>query len=231
MNITAQGLVKFSGKKKVIDHLSFHLGEGGTLGIYGKSGSGKTLLMQMLAGATSPDEGEILYDGNAFPPDAAILKKKIGYLPQSNPLYPGMRILDFLLFLARLYQLNGAGYARVEKIISLCGLENEKSKTIRELSQGCKQRLGIAQVLIHDPDLLLLDEPVHGLDPRQTQELLSILKTVGEHKTMIVSSGEWSNIARLCPRMISFSAPPEEKFTQEEEEEEEENVLFNFPEE
>lgn len=216
MDVAIQHLVKFSGKQKTVDDLSFSISQGEILGIYGKSHSGKTTLMQMLAGIIAPDAGIITYNGEVFTPEALSVKKKIGYLPQSNPLYQYMRVLEFLLFLARLSQLPVTEiHGRVEKIISLCGLENEKFRAIRELSKGYRQRLGIAQVLIHDPELLLLDEPIHGLDPRQTQELQAIIKNVAEHKTVIICSNVWSNISRLCSRMIPLSTPPEEYNTQE----------------
>lgn len=203
MDIVVDNLTKFRDNRCVVDGLSFQLRRGEIIGLVGPSGVGKTTLMKMLAGLITPDQGTISYDNGRIHPRSYELKKSLGYLSEQNPLYGGMNVVEFLYFIAGLYQLPSPEKEhRIADILTLCHLDNETHKYIRKLSKGCRQRLGIAQAFLHNPELLILDRPVSGIDPKQTQLIKEIIKVAGEQKTVILSSRTTNEISSVCDRIF-----------------------------
>lgn len=203
MELTVQGLTKTYGPQKAVENLSFHLKEGELLGFLGPNGAGKTTTLRMLSGFMAPTSGEITFDGVPIYDDLMKYKQQIGYLPEHNPLYEEMFVMDFLDFIGKIQGLDKAFLRkRVAEMVSYCGIEKEKHKKIYELSKGYKQRVGIAQALLHDPDLLVLDEPTSGLDPNQIIEIRSLIKELGKSKAILLSSHILSEVEASCERVI-----------------------------
>ena len=206
MNVIVEDLTKIFEFQKAVDSVSFRAQKGEILGLLGPYGSGKSTPLRMLAGLLVPTQGIIRFDNYTHERNTNKIKKLIGYLPEQTPLYDSMNVIDFLFFLTKLYDVPRYKVtSRVLDMISLCGLEHEKHKLIRELSKGQRQRLGIAQALIHDPEVLLLDEPTTGLDPNQTFGIREIIKNIGQEKTIIISSHILSEIENTCDRVMIIS--------------------------
>ncbi|WP_294142095.1 ATP-binding cassette domain-containing protein [uncultured Sanguibacteroides sp.] len=206
MDIVVENLTKSFERKKAVESISFTAKKGEILGFLGPNGAGKTTIMKILSGFLYPDEGNIFYGNYSIYKHKAKIKRTIGYLAEHNPLYNEMNVIDFLFFIAKLYNIpRYKTTARVLDMLRLCGLENEKHKLIRELSKGYCQRLGMAQALIHDPDILILDEPTTGLDPNQIIEIRDIIKKVKEDKTIILSSHVLAEIETTCDRVMIMS--------------------------
>jgi ABC-2 type transport system ATP-binding protein len=203
MDIVVENLTKVFGTQKAVDNISFRVNTGEVLGFLGPNGAGKTTTMKAITTYLYPTSGDIHVGEYSIHEQAEEIKKRIGYLPESNPLYQEMPILDYLWFVAR---LQGIGKARIKErildMVHVCGLEGEKHKKIGELSKGYKQRVGLAQALIHDPEVLILDEPTSGLDPNQIVEIRELIKKIGREKTVILSSHILAEVEATCDRIM-----------------------------
>jgi len=203
MAIKVENLTKYYGDQKAVDHISFQIKTGEVIGFLGPNGAGKSTTMKMMTGFMSPSEGTVEIDGYDVQENPLIIKQKIGYLPENNPLYSDMAIIDYLWFCAEIQGLSRDMIrGRIREMIDLCGLGHEKHKNIDELSKGYRQRVGLAQAIIHDPDVLILDEPTTGLDPNQIIEIRSLIKKLGEEKTVILSSHILSEVEATCDRIL-----------------------------
>lgn len=203
MDVVVENLTKSFGFQKAIDDVSFSVKRGEILGFLGPNGAGKTTTMKIISCFLFPDQGNIYIDKYSIRKNAPKIKQVIGYLPEHNPLYDEMNVIDFLVFIANLHNIPHYKITpRVLDMIRMCGLENEKHKLIRELSKGYKQRVGLAQALIHDPKVLLLDEPTTGLDPNQIVEIRDVIKTIGREKTVILSSHILAEVEATCDKVL-----------------------------
>jgi ABC-2 type transport system ATP-binding protein len=203
MDIVVEHLTKRYGPQKAVDNVSFRVKAGEVLGFLGPNGAGKTTTMKAISCFIKPEEGDILVGGYSIHEHPEIIKKNIGYLAENNPLYQEMNIIDFLEFIAKLHGI--PKYLIPERILDMirtCGLEGEKHKLIGELSKGYQQRVGLAQALIHDPDILILDEPTTGLDPNQIVEIRELIKRIGKEKTVILSSHILAEVEATCDRIL-----------------------------
>jgi ABC-2 type transport system ATP-binding protein len=201
MSVRVDGLTKIYGEQKAIDKLSFQVEKGQILGFLGPNGAGKSTTMKILTGYLPPTEGFVEIGGldvQAFPKE---IRRLIGYLPENNPLYGDMYIKEYLHFVAGFYEIKNIT-ARVSEVIDLIGLTPEKHKKIGALSKGFKQRVGLAQAIIHDPEVLILDEPTTGLDPNQLIEIRSLIKDLGKEKTLIFSTHIMQEVTALCDRVL-----------------------------
>jgi ABC-2 type transport system ATP-binding protein len=200
MDIQIQNLSKSYGPQKAVDDISFEVKTGEILGFLGPNGAGKTTTMKMIASYLEPDEGRILIGGQ---PAGGHSKKHIGYLPEHNPLYTEMPVIDYLGFCAALQGLPQSEIpGRIREMVRVCGLDVEKHKYIRELSKGYRQRVGLAQAMIHNPDILILDEPTTGLDPNQIVEIRELIRKIGKEKTVILSTHILPEVEATCDRIL-----------------------------
>ncbi len=203
MDIVVDGITKTYGRQHAVDNLSFRVTTGEVLGFLGPNGAGKTTTMKAISGYLVPDYGDIQVGGISVLNNPGEVKKHIGYLPEHNPLYYDMPVIDFLGFIAGLHGVEKAQTEyRVAEMIRDCGLRSEKHKKIRELSKGYRQRVGLAQALIHDPEVLILDEPTTGLDPNQIVEIRDLIKNIGREKTVILSSHILAEVEATCDRIL-----------------------------
>lgn len=203
MDIVVEHLTKRYGPQKAVDNVSFRVKAGEVLGFLGPNGAGKTTTMKAISCFIKPEEGDILVGGYSIHEHPEMIKKNIGYLPENNPLYQEMNIIDFLEFIAKIHGI--PKYLIPERILDMvrtCGLEGEKHKLICELSKGYQQRVGLAQALIHDPEILILDEPTTGLDPNQIVEIRELIKRIGKEKTVILSSHILAEVEATCDRIL-----------------------------
>lgn len=203
MTVRVEGLTKMYGAQKALDQLSFEVEPGQILGFLGPNGAGKTTTMKIITGFLSPSAGEV-HIGDLDPGTQMMeIRKIIGYLPEHNPLYLDMYVKEFLGFIGRIYRLSGKVLdARIREVIEMTGLGVEQHKKIGMLSKGYRQRVGLAQALIHDPKILILDEPTTGLDPNQIVEIRKLIKEVGKDKTVIFSSHILSEVEAISDRVI-----------------------------
>ncbi len=203
MDINVNGITKTYGQQNAVDNLSFQVKTGEVLGFLGPNGAGKTTTMKAITGYLVTNSGDIEVGGVSVNEDPHEVKKHIGYLPENNPLYQDMPVIDYLKFIAA---LNGVEKEdtemRVTEMIQVCGLKSEKHKKIRELSKGYRQRVGLAQALIHNPEVLILDEPTTGLDPNQIIEIRELIKKIGREKTVILSSHILAEVEATCDRIL-----------------------------
>jgi ABC-2 type transport system ATP-binding protein len=203
MDIVVKNLTKKYGLQKAIDDLSFTVKTGEILGFLGPNGAGKTTTMNAITTYLVPDAGSISVGGYTLEKNKDEIKKHIGYLPEDNPLYEDMPIIDYLRFVAKLHSISSSMMEeKIGNVIETCGLEREKHKRIIELSKGYRQRVGLAQALIHDPDVLILDEPTVGLDPNQIKEIREMIKKIGKEKTVILSSHILAEVEATCDRIL-----------------------------
>ncbi|MBI9056284.1 MAG: ATP-binding cassette domain-containing protein [Labilibaculum sp.] len=203
MDIVVEHLTKRYGPQKAVDNVSFRVKAGEVLGFLGPNGAGKTTTMKAISCFIKPEEGDVLVGGYSIHEHPEMIKRNIGYLPENNPLYQEMNIIDFLEFIARIHGI--PKYLIPERILDMvrtCGLEGEKHKLIGELSKGYQQRVGLAQALIHDPEILILDEPTTGLDPNQIVEIRELIKRIGKEKTVILSSHILAEVEATCDRIL-----------------------------
>ena len=203
MDIVVNHLTKRYGPQKAVDNVSFRVKAGEVLGFLGPNGAGKTTTMKAISCYIKPELGDILVGGYSIHEHPEKIKKNIGYLPENNPLYQDMNIIDFLEFIAKIHGI--PKYLIPERILDMvrtCGLEGEKHKLIGELSKGYQQRVGLAQALIHDPEILILDEPTTGLDPNQIVEIRELIKRIGKEKTVILSSHILAEVEATCDRIL-----------------------------
>jgi len=203
MDIKIENLTKKYGVQRAVDHISFEVKTGEILGFLGPNGAGKTTTMQIITNYLAPHEGKIIIGGKDLREHANELKKHIGYLPESNPLYQEMPVIDYLRFCGGLQSIpNEKIDERVREMIRICGVEGEKHKKIGELSRGYKQRVGLAQAMIHDPEILILDEPTSGLDPNQIAEIRKLIRKLGKEKTVILSTHILPEVEATCDRIL-----------------------------
>lgn len=203
MDIVIEGLGKTYGPQRAVDNLSFEVKTGEILGFLGPNGAGKSTTMKMITGYLDIAEGDIRIGGRSVRQQAQHTKKHIGYLPEHNPLYLDMPVMDYLHFCAALQGVEKPQItARVREMIKLTGLNREKHKKIGELSKGYRQRVGLAQAMIHDPEVLILDEPTTGLDPNQIVEIRKLIREVGQQKTVILSTHILPEVEATCDRIL-----------------------------
>jgi ABC-2 type transport system ATP-binding protein len=201
MSIEVINLLKVYGEQKAVDHISFKAGKGQIIGFLGPNGAGKSTTMKIITGYLQPSGGEAFVCGIPVSRDPIGIKRKIGYLPEHNALYPDMYVREYLGFIAGLHHIPNRK-ARIDEVIELTGLAAERKKKIGQLSKGYKQRVGLAAALIHDPEVLILDEPTSGLDPNQIVEIRSVIKNQGKEKTVLFSTHILQEVEALCDRVI-----------------------------
>ncbi len=203
MAITVRNLTKFYGQEKAINDISFDVKTGEILGFLGPNGAGKTTTMKIITCYMPPSSGTVDVDGYSIADRSLEVRRKIGYLPEMNPLYLDMNVLDYLEYAARLHGLDTARMRQqLGQMIEVCGLKDVRHKDIGEMSKGYRQRVGLAQAMIHDPDVLILDEPTSGLDPNQIVEIRNLIKQLGRAKTVVLSTHILSEVQATCDRVI-----------------------------
>jgi ABC-2 type transport system ATP-binding protein len=203
MDIVVENLTKKYGAQKAVDNISFTVKTGEILGFLGPNGAGKTTTMKAIVTYLTPNMGDVHIGNFSIHQNPDEIKKLIGYLPENNPLYTDMPVIDYLKFVAELQGIEKAKVKdKILEMITICGLEGEKHKKIGELSKGYKQRVGLAQALIHDPQVLILDEPTSGLDPNQIVEIRELIKKIGREKTVILSSHILAEVEATCDRIL-----------------------------
>ena len=202
MSISVKNIVKTYGTQRAVDGISFEIPSGEIVGFIGPNGAGKSTTMKIITGFLSDFEGEVLVNGIDVRQNPIEVKKTIGYLPEHNPLYLEMYVKEYLLFVAKIYGLNKNTEETVNDIIKRVGLEKEVHKKISMLSKGYRQRVGLAAVLVHDPKVLILDEPTTGLDPNQLIEIRSLIEAEGKSKTIMLSTHIMQEVEAICDRVI-----------------------------
>jgi len=201
LNVTIKNIVKFFENQKVLDNVCFSVNEGELVGFLGPNGAGKSTLMKIITGCLPSDSGEVLIGGRKVEIDNVGIKKHIGYLPEHNPLYNDLYVKEHLSLAAGLCKIPDKTQ-KVKRIIELTGLGSEQHKKIGMLSKGFRQRVGLAQALIHDPRILILDEPTTGLDPNQLQEIRGLIKQISRKKTVILSTHIMQEVEAVCNRAV-----------------------------
>lgn len=202
MSITISQLSKSFGKQKVLNNISFEIKQGDIVGFLGPNGAGKTTTMKIITGALPYKEGSVKVGGWEVKEQPLKTKSLLGYLPEQNPLYAEMYVKEYLLFVASLYGLGKNKNERIDELIDVVGLRPEFKKRIGQLSKGYRQRVGLAQALIHDPKVLILDEPTTGLDPNQLEEIRELIRSLGKNKTVLLSTHILQEIKAICNRVI-----------------------------
>jgi ABC-2 type transport system ATP-binding protein len=206
MDIIVENLTKLYGAQRAVDDISFRVNTGEVLGFLGPNGAGKTTTMKAITTYLLPNEGNISVGQFTLRENPEEIRKHIGYLPENIPLYQEMPVINYLKYVAELQGIEKTKIRkRILEMVRLCGLEGEKHKNIGELSKGYKQRVGLAQALIHDPDVLILDEPTAGLDPNQIVEIRELIKKIGKEKTVILSSHILAEVEATCDRILIIS--------------------------
>ena len=201
MSITVNNLTKIYGAQKAVDAISFKIDKGEIVGFLGPNGAGKSTTMKIITGYLQSNEGNVEVCGIKVDENSDQTKKKIGYLPEANPLYYDMYVREYLEFVANVHQLSNKQQA-ISNAIDTVGLKLEANKKIGQLSKGYKQRVGLAAALIHDPEVLILDEPTSGLDPNQIVEIREVIKQLGQNKTVLFSSHILQEVQAICDRVI-----------------------------
>ncbi|NNE15542.1 MAG: ATP-binding cassette domain-containing protein [Saprospiraceae bacterium] len=201
MSIQVNNLTKFYGQQKAIDNISFQANEGEILGLLGPNGAGKTTTMKILTCFMPQSSGDVSVCGFDTRKNDLDIKKIMGYLPEHNPLYGSMYTKEYLTFVAAIHKLDNKS-KHVDRVIEETGLSKEKNKRISELSKGYRQRVGLAQAIIHDPKVLILDEPISGLDPNQLIEIRSLINSLKKNKTIIFSSHILQEVESICDRIM-----------------------------
>lgn len=199
MGILIDKLSKSYGSQKALDAVSFSIRNGEVVGLLGPNGAGKSTLMKSVTGAIIPDGGDIKVDEFSVLNHPIETKKRIGFLPENNPLYYDMYVREYLTFAAN---LRNGKKDRIEEVIQKVGLTPESHKKIGQLSKGYKQRVGLAQAILSNPDILILDEPTNGLDPNQILEIREVIREIGKSKTVILSTHIMQEVEALCSRVI-----------------------------
>ncbi|WP_026063178.1 ATP-binding cassette domain-containing protein [Pedobacter arcticus] len=201
MSISVKALSKNYGSQKAVDEISFEAKPGKILGFLGPNGAGKSTTMKMLTSFIPKTAGSAQVCGFDITEESLEVRRNIGYLPENNPLYTDMYVKEFLYFIGDVYHLRNLK-SRVEEVIKLTGLEKEQHKKIGALSKGYKQRVGLAQAIIHDPKVLILDEPTSGLDPNQLIEIRALIKELGKTKTVVLSTHIMQEVEAICDEIV-----------------------------
>ncbi len=199
MSIEVQNISKSYGAQKALDNVSFSVKKGEIVGFLGPNGAGKSTLMKILTTFLNADEGVATVNGNDVTENQKAVQLSIGYLPEHNPLYLDLYVREYLAFNADVYRVSKS---RIEEVIQLTGLSPESHKKIGQLSKGFRQRVGLATALLHNPDVLILDEPTTGLDPNQLVEIRNVIKNVGKDKTVFLSTHIMQEVEAICDRVI-----------------------------
>ncbi|HRY33861.1 MAG TPA: ATP-binding cassette domain-containing protein [Bacteroidales bacterium] len=203
MDIIVDHFTKDYGNQRAVDDISFRVVTGEILGFLGPNGAGKTTTMKAITTFLKPTAGNIRVGSHSILDEPEEVKKHIGYLPENNPLYTDLSVIDYLGFIARLHDIPQERVReRILEMVVTCGLEGEKHKKIGELSKGYRQRVGLAQALIHDPQVLVLDEPTSGLDPNQIIEIRDLIRRIGKEKTVLLSSHILAEVEATCDRIL-----------------------------
>lgn len=202
MSITIRNIDKNYGQQKVLNHVSFDIEDNEIVGFLGPNGAGKSTTMKIITGFLSPDNGSVQICGIDMQKNPLEAKRQIGYLPEHNPLYLDMYVKEYLEFVAGFFSLGKSRKSAIANVIEQTGLELEYKKRIRQLSKGYRQRVGLAQALIHNPRVLILDEPTTGLDPTQLIEIRELIKNIGKEKTILFSTHILQEVESLCQRAI-----------------------------
>lgn len=201
MSIKVDQLTKVYGAQKALDTISFEAPKGKITGFLGPNGAGKSTTMKIATGYIGLTSGQVLVDGIDVTREPLNVKKITGYLPEHNPLYLDMYVKEYLTFIASAYHLDNKA-SRISQMIDMCGLEREQQKKIGALSKGYRQRVGLAQALVHDPSVLILDEPTSGLDPNQLVEIRKVIKAASQDKTVILSTHIMQEVEALCDKVV-----------------------------
>jgi ABC-2 type transport system ATP-binding protein len=202
MSVKVEGLTKIYGSQHALDSVSFEAHKGQVLGFLGPNGAGKSTTMKILTCFIPQSSGTAKVCDIDVTENPLEVRRKIGYLPESNPLYYDMYVGEYLEFVAQVHNLGEKSKSRIEEMIESTGLTTERYKTIRQLSKGYKQRVGLAQAMLHDPEVLILDEPTSGLDPNQLIEIRSLIKQLGKNKTVIFSSHILQEVQAIADRIV-----------------------------
>ena len=203
MSVSVSNLTKKYQNQRAVDNISFEVKTGEVLGFLGPNGAGKTTTMKIITGFMAPSDGDAKVNNISVLEDPEKVKPLIGYLPESNPLYHDMHVLEYLQFIAELQKVSKEKIqSRIAEMVKVCGLNVEKHKKIGELSKGYRQRVGLAQALIHDPEILILDEPTTGLDPNQIVEIRNLIREIGREKTVILSTHILPEVEATCDRIL-----------------------------
>jgi ABC-2 type transport system ATP-binding protein len=202
MSIKVAGLTKIFGEQKAVNNISFDVPSGTIVGFLGPNGAGKSTTMKMLTTYIPPTSGTASIYGFDIEKDAIEVRKIVGYLPESNPLYYDLYVKEYLEIVAGIHQIKANKKARIDEVIEMTGLTKEVSKKIGNLSKGYKQRVGLAQAMLHDPKVLILDEPTSGLDPNQLVDIRNLIKTIGKDKTILLSTHIMQEVEAMCERVI-----------------------------
>jgi len=201
MSIEVQKLSKKYQDQLAIDEISFKVNSGEIVGFLGPNGAGKSTTMKIISCFIKPTSGDVLVDGVSIDKDELSVKSKIGYLPEHNPLYEDMYVRESISFIAQMHKIKNIKVA-VQGVIETVGLVKEAHKKIEQLSKGYKQRVGIAQAIVHDPKVLILDEPTSGLDPNQLEDIRALIKELGKNKTVILSTHIMQEVESICDRIV-----------------------------
>jgi ABC-2 type transport system ATP-binding protein len=202
MSIVIQDVTKFYGNQKALDNVSFEVKTGEIVGFLGPNGAGKSTMMKIITGFIPASSGSVTVNGFPVESDNLEVKRQIGYLPENNPLYPEMYVREYLGFVASIYKTGIPVKKQTDSIIELTGLAPEQNKKIGSLSKGYRQRVGLAQALIHNPAVLILDEATTGLDPNQIVEIRNLIKEAGKEKTVLLSTHIMQEVEAICDRVI-----------------------------
>jgi ABC-2 type transport system ATP-binding protein len=203
MSLQVSNLTKIYGQQKAVNNISFEVLPGEIVGFLGPNGAGKSTTMKISTGYMPPTAGQVLVNGMDVTTQSLQVRKVMGYLPEHNPLYLDMYVHEYLHFVGKVFELSTRELkSRVGEIIALCGLEREQNKKIEQLSKGYRQRVGLAQALIHNPQVLVLDEPTTGLDPNQILEIRKLIKEISASKTVIFSTHIMQEVQAICNRVI-----------------------------
>lgn len=202
MTIELQNITKLYGEQKALDQVSLTINKGEITGLLGPNGAGKSTMMKIISCFLPPSSGEAHVYGFDVMEEPLKVKAKIGYLPEHNPLYPEMYVREYLHYVAGIYKMKDNIEERINKVVELTGLKVEQNKKIGALSKGYRQRVGLAQSLIHDPEILILDEPTTGLDPNQLVEIRELIKSIGKEKTVLLSTHIMQEVEAICDRVV-----------------------------
>lgn len=202
MSIVVQGVTKHYGQQKALDNVSFEIKTGEVVGFLGPNGAGKSTMMKIITGFIPPSTGSVFVNGIDTSEESGEIKQAIGYLPENNPLYPEMYVREYLSFCLSFYKRGKPARKQIDDIIGITGLGPEQKKKIGSLSKGYRQRVGLAQALIHDPGVLILDEATTGLDPNQIIEIRNLIREAGKEKTVLLSTHIMQEVEAICNRVI-----------------------------